>query len=698
MVEMDGRMSNGRKDSVPLAERVSVKQAETAACSTADSLFQKALVLHQSGQISQAEVLYRKVLQVAPNHSNALQSLGVMAFQIGKHRVALELIDKAIQISPRDATAHHNRGNILSRLQQYRAALESYDNVIGLRPDFAEAYLNRGCALFELYQYRAALESFDRAISLAPNNAEAHGNRGTVLSRLLQYQAALKSLDKAIELKPNYADAYNSRGNVLSNLHQYEAALESFSRAIQIRPNYEYLQGMQLHTQQLICDWEVWGRRRWHLEACIDRNQRAAGPFITLSISGSAALQKKAAEIWVRDKFTSRLAPPTYPYRQRGDKIRVGYFSANYNHHAVSSLIAELFERHDRSRFETLGFSFGPDVRDQTTDRISMAMDKFVDVRSLSDWDVVKLSRELQVDIAVDLMGFTKDNRAAIFAGRAAPIQVNYLGYPGTMGANFIDYLIADRTLIPEASQRHYSEKIVYLPDSYQVNDSRHSITCATGSRGEEGLPDKGFVYCCFNNNYKITPATFEIWMRILGKVEDSVLWLLEDNAVAARNLRKQAARCDISPERLIFARRVSFGEHLARHRLADLFLDTLPYNAHTTASDALRVGLPLLTCMGEAFAGRVAASLLRAVGLPDLITTTAADYEALAVEIARNAELRHSIKERLQSNILSTPLFDTQLFTYHLEAAYSAMYERYHRDLPLEHIYVDRHPGLHAQ
>jgi predicted O-linked N-acetylglucosamine transferase (SPINDLY family) len=382
-----------------------------------------------------------------------------------------------------------------------------------------------------------------------------------------------------------------------------------------------------------------------------------------------------------------RSATASIPPRPRHDRIRIGYFSANYYNHAVAYLIAELFERHDRSRFEILGFSFGPDAKDEMSQRVSVAMDRFLDVRSLSDRSVAQLSREHEVDIAVDLMGFTKDNRFGIFAERAAPIQVNYLGYPGTTGADCMDYLIADRTLIPESSRQHYSEKIVYLPDSYQVNDSKRLISEKTSSRAEEGLPEQGFVFCCFNNNYKIVPGTFDRWMRILGQVEGSVLWLLEDNPWAGGNLRKEATRRGISPERLVFARRLPLAEHLARHRLADLFLDTLPYNAHTTASDALRAGLPVLTCLGEAFASRVAATLLRAVDLPELITTSEAEYEALAVEIALNSERCHAIRERLRQNLPTAPLFNTRSYTNHLEAAYGAMYERYQTGLPPEHL-----------
>jgi predicted O-linked N-acetylglucosamine transferase (SPINDLY family) len=353
--------------------------------------------------------------------------------------------------------------------------------------------------------------------------------------------------------------------------------------------------------------------------------------------------------------------------------------------------MAELFERHDRSRFEILGFSFGPQKVDEMSKRISSAMDQFIDLRSMTDREAAELSRKLEVDIAVDLKGFTEDNRAGIFAQRTAPIQVSYIGYPGTMGADYMDYLIADPTLIPEASQQYYSEKIVYLPDSYQVNDSQRAISAKPCARVDEGLPESAFVFCCFNKTYKISPSVFDIWMRILSRVEGSVLWLLQENPWAVDNLRKEALRRGIDPTRLIFAKSLPVDEHLARQRLADLVLDTLPYNAHTTASDALWAGLPVLTRTGETFASRVAASLLRAVGLPELITTTESEFEELAVALAHNPERLHALRQRLQQNHLTAPLFDCQTYTRHLESAYSAIYERYHAGLPPDHIHIPR-------
>jgi predicted O-linked N-acetylglucosamine transferase (SPINDLY family) len=408
-----------------------------------------------------------------------------------------------------------------------------------------------------------------------------------------------------------------------------------------------------------------------------------------LAISDSPAVQRQAAEIHVRDRFPPRLQ--TGPIRgwPKHERIRVGYYSADYYNHATSYLIAELLERHDRSKFEILGFSFGMDAADEMNQRVSAAMDRFVDVRAMPDRAVAELSRSLEVDIAVDLKGFTKESRTGIFAERAAPVQVSYLGYPGTMGAAYMDYLIADPTVIPESQQRHYAEKVVYLPDSYQPNDSRRAISRKPFVRTDEGLPEEGFVYCCFNSAYKISPGVFDIWMRILGRVHGSVLWLLEDNPAASDNLRREALGRGIAAERLIFAKSLPLDEHLARHRLADVVLDTFPYNAHTTASDALWAGLPVLTRTGESFASRVAASLLRAIGLPELITATETEYEELAVGLAHDGERLQALCGNLEQNRLSSPLFDSIAYTRHLESAYIAIVERQEAGLPPEHIHI---------
>jgi predicted O-linked N-acetylglucosamine transferase (SPINDLY family) len=698
------------------------RSANAHAAAQAQAKLQQALALHQRGQLAQAQALYEQVLQMQPADFDALHLLGVIAIQTNNLERAVELIGRAIDVNPNNAMAYYNRGAALRDLKQYEAAIQSYDRAIALKPDYAdaynnrgsalgglkqheaaiqsfdkaialkpdyaEAYNNRGIALKELAQYAAALQSYDKAIALTPDYVEAHNNRGVALKELKQYAAALQSYDQAIALKPDHADVYNNRGIALGDLKQHEAAIQSYGRALALKPDCEYLYGMRLHTRMQICDWRDVDDQLAQLAARIERNEKAVMPFAALALSGSLPLQCKVAEIWVQDECPASHALPKIGRRPEHDKIRIGYFSADFRNHPVSFLTAELFETHDRDRFELTAFSFGPDTNDAMRKRLMAAFDRFIDVRSMSDKDVATLARTLEIDIAVDLGGFTKDSRTSIFAMRAAPLQVSYIGYLGTMGAEYIDYLIADNTIIPEEYQKHYSERIVFLP-SYQANDSKRRIADKAFTREELGLPQTGFVFCCFNNNYKITPGTFDGWMRILKQVDGSVLFLYAENERAAINLKKEAALRGVDAGRLIFGKRLPVPEYLARYRIADLFLDTLPYNAGTTASDALWAGLPVLTCVGEAFAGRVAASLLNAIHLPELVTSTQEAYEELAIALATNPERLRQIRQKLANNRLTAPLFDTPRFTRHIEAAYTEMYARYQAGLPPAHIFI---------
>ena len=586
--------------------------------------------------------------------------------------------------------AYYNRGLALQELNQFDTALASYEKAIELKPGYAEAYSNRGNTLQELKQFDAALFSYEKAIELKTDYNEAYYNRGLALQELKQFDAALANYDKAIELKHNYAEAYYNRGNALKVLKRFDAALVSYGKAIELKPDYEYLFGMRLHIKMNLCDWQDFERYVSDLSLKIQSNTKASTCLTILALPIGLADQRKSAEVWNIDKnpLKSDLGPVIK--RTKRPKIRLGYYSADFHNHATSYLMAELFERHDKEKFELIAFSYGPDTKDEMQLRISKAFDQFIDVTAMSDKSIAQLSREIGVDMAIDLKGLTQDARLGIFSYRAAPVQVSYLGYPGTLGVDYIDYLIADNTLIPKNSQQHYSEKIVYLPNSYQVNDRKRVIASRQFIKQELGLPQEAFVFCCFNNNYKITPDVFDSWVRILKVVDASVLWLLEDNPTAAMNLQKEAALRGLDPARLVFAKRMDLPEHLARHKVADLFLDTLPCNAHTTASDALWAGLPVLTCMGESFASRVAASLLYAIGLPELVTEIQADYEALAIELATNPTKLRGIKDKLARNRLTTPLFDTALFVEHIEAAYTKMYARYQSNLPPDHIYID--------
>jgi predicted O-linked N-acetylglucosamine transferase (SPINDLY family) len=645
--------------------------------------------LQELSQWDAALASYEQAIALASDYFEAYYNRGNVLKDLEQFAASLDSYDRAIALKPDHAESHSNRGIVLAELEQWQAALESYGRAIALKPNYAEAHYNMGNALCVLKRFDAALASYDRAIALKPDYPEAHSNHGVALNELRRFEAALASYDRAIALKPDFSDAHANRGNVLRDLKRYEAAVASYDNAIALNSDSKYLQGMRLYTRMHVCDWRDFDEDTAQLAARIDRNEAALNPFAIMAFCGSAQRLRTAAEAWVRAECPPDPALPAIGKRATAGRIRIGYFSADFRNHAVSILTAELFERHDRSRFEVTAFSFGPDTRDEMRKRLEKAFDAFIDVRGMSERDIALLARQRGIDIAVDLSGFTDGCRPRIFARRAAPIQVGYLGYLGTMGATYMDYVIADRTIIPAADQRHYVEKIAYLP-SYQANDSKRLVAEQLFTRSDLGLPSAGFVFCCFNASFKITPATFARWMRILKRVEGSVLFLYADNPAAEANLRREAHRRGVDAGRLYFGQRLPVAEYLARYRSVGLFLDTLPYNAGTTASDALWAGLPVLTCMGETFAGRVAASLLKAIQLPELIAATEEEYEELAIHLATDPRRLADVRRRLADGRLSAPLFNTALFTSHLETAYRKMVERYDADLAPEHIDID--------
>ena len=649
----------------------------------------RGLALLRLNRAGEALASFEKAVALKPDFAGAYNHRGVTLNELKRFDEALASFDRAIASKPDFADAYYNRGITLNALERREEALTSYEKAIAFKPDFARAHNNRGITLNALKRFDEALASFERAIASKPDFAMAYYNRGTALNALARQQEGLASYDKAIALKPDFARAYNDRGVTLNALKRFEESVASYHMAGSLRPDLDLVLSNFLTAKMAICDWRNFEGTVAQLVEKLERGERVATPQLLLTVSDSPELQRKAAEIWALTKHHFNNAAPTIEKRPKREKIRLGYFCSDFYDHPTTRLMAQLFEKHDRARFELVAFSFGPDANDAMRQRVRAAFDNFIDVRNQSDRDVAMLARRLEIDIAVDLNGFQKNSRTGIFACRAAPIQVSYLAYPGTMGASYIDYLIADPTAIPASKQKFFSEKIVYLPNSYQANDRKRCIGDKAFSRSEVGLPDEGFVFCCFNNNFKITPDVFDIWMRILKQVEGSVLWLLEGNASAAANLRKEAETRGVDPERLVFAERMSLPDHLARHRLADLFLDTLPYNAHTTASDALWTGLPVLTRIGQSFPARVAASLLTAIGLAELITATPQAYEEFAIELATNPDRLAAIKHKLAQNRFATPLFDTELLTKHIETAYTAMYERCHAGLPPDHINV---------
>jgi predicted O-linked N-acetylglucosamine transferase (SPINDLY family) len=649
--------------------------------------------LARLARLSEALASYDRAIELAPDYADAYFNRGNVLAALNRREAAADSYGKAALLRPDLADAHHQRGRLLHTLGRSEEAVACLDRAVSLRPGTPAILNDRGVALCALRRLPAALADFTRVAQLEAVNPAAHHHLGLALHGLGRNQEALESFDRSLELRSDVAEVHHDRAGVLFDLKNYVEAIEGYGRAIELKPDLKYLYGFRQHLRMKICDWRGLEDARADIAMRIARGEAASPAFAVLALSDSASLQRQAAAIFGREECpscaepTGLAAPAAVGARPQDTRIRVGYFSADYHDHATTRLMAGLFEEHDRARFEVTAFSFGPRSQDAMRRRIEASCERFLDVRDRSDAEVARLARDLGIDIAVDLKGCTWGARPGIFACRAAPLQVSYLGYPGTMAAGHIDYLVADATLVPEGSRVHYAERIIYLPGTYQINDRRRPMAGAGPARSDLGLPPAGRVFCCFNDSYKVTPDVFGVWMRILERVEGSVLWLLEDNPTAATNLRSEALRRGVSPERLVFAKRVELAQHLARHGAADLFLDTLPCNAHTTASDALWAGLPLLTCAGEAFAARVAASLLNAAGLTELVTSSLAEYEERAVALAgdpgRLARLRQQLAEQRHR------LFDPVPKTRQLEAAYTEILARQQAGEPPAHVHV---------
>ena len=647
--------------------------------------------LHELRRFGEALAAHDRALALDAGYARGWSNRANTLHALGRFDEALASHDRALEFEPGYAEGWSNRGNTLRSLRRYDEAVAAYDRALAMQPGYALGWSNKAAVLRDLRRHDEALEVCERALRLDPTLADAWLQRGLVSYDRRRYETAVEEFEQALHLRGEYAEAWANKGVALHELNRHEEALAAFDRALALQPDMDYQLGQWLHAKMKICDWDDLGAHTSRLFAALQEGRRVSTPFQVLALSESEVLNRRAAELWVKDRY-----PPgpsvVFGAPTPGTRLRIGYFSADFHNHAAAYLTAELFERHDRERFEIIAFSFGPEREDAMRLRLLKAFDRFIDVREMEDQAVAAMARELGIDIAVDLKGYTEDSRLGIFAHHAAPLQVTYLGYPGTTGTGYMDYLIADAVVIPPDQRPAFSEQVLYLPHCYQVNDSTRRPAGPSWSRGDLGLPEPGVVLCCFNNSYKITPETFSCWMRVLAAVPQSVLWLVDDNPAAGRNLRAAAARAGIAPERLVFAPRVDYPRHLARQRAADLFLDTWPYNAHTTASDALIAGLPVLTRIGSTFPGRVAASLLGAVGLPELVTGSARDYEALAISLARDPARLRALRARLEANLPAAPLFDTATVARALEAAYLEMHRRRLAGLPAEAFTLPLH------
>ena len=607
-------------------------------------LLVQGIALQNSGDMAGAEALFRRYLAAAPNDAVALYSLGVVLVRRGDAAGALALLTRATEVAPAFAPTWFGRGSVLQGLGRLDEALHCYDQALARQPDYIEALVNSGTLLRQLRRHVEALERFNRVL----------------------------------QINPNYETALGNCGILLSEFKQGPQACAMFERLLQINPNYDHGLGLLAYERLHMCDWTDFELLSKHIVEGMRQGRRTAKSLPYMAIADSAEEQQTAARLFAAHHLPQGVEPLYKGERYRHRRIRLAYVSPDLREHPVGHLTAGIFERHDKQRFETFAISLGIDDKSRLRERMIAAFDHFIDASRMSSQEIAALMRAHEIDIAVDLAGYTADSRSDVFARRPAPAQVNWLGYPGTLGAKCFDYVVADRHVIPPEHQRFYDEQVVYLPDTYLPTDTGLQVAERTPTRAECGLPESGVVFCSFSHDYKINPPLFDIWMRLLSSVPGSVLWLVSRNELSQKNLRAEAAKRGVDPSRLVFAGRVPRVEdHLARYRQADVFLDTHPYNAHTTAADALLAGLPVVTRMGGAFPSRVAGSVLLAMGLPELVTDSVEAYEALALRLATEPALLADVKARIARNRHSAALFDTDAFTRNLEAIYIAMWRK---------------------
>jgi protein O-GlcNAc transferase len=649
---------------------------------SAEALSNRGNAFAALGRPDEALASYQRAIALAPGLLDAHFGRANVLLSLGKFQDALAEYERVLQIHPNHIDALSNRGNALLKLDRLEAALATFDEVLRCSPDHAEALNGRGSALRRLRRPAEALASYRRALELRPDFAEVFHNVAEVYLQVDKPESAIESCDRALALRPDFADALNLRVTALGNLGRYTEAAASCARLLEMQPRSDFAPGERLNALAMTCDWTNRERERSELVRAVEAGGRACLPFCFLALSDSPAAQLQCARAFAAARFPAVERHWRAP-RYQHERIRIAYVSSDLREHAVSYLLAGVFEQHDLERFDTFAISLRSEPGGALAQRLRAAFTRFVDASARSDDEIAALMRELEIDVAVDLNGYTAGARTELFTRRVAPVQVNYLGFPGTLGLDCIDYLIADEVVIPRGEERWYAEQVVRLPHCYLPTDDRRVIG-PSPTRAQAGLPEKGVVYCAFTKAYKLNPELFDVWMRVLQGVPGSVLWLAAMAEDARGNLAREARARGVNEGRLVFAAHVpSMAEHLGRQGLADLYLDTVPYNAHSTACDALWAGVPVLTCTGRSFAGRVAASALHAMGLGELVTHSLHEYEAVAVRLGRDAQDLERLKSRLREQRSGSALFDTAASARALEAAYRGMYERAQRAEP---------------
>ena len=619
------------------------------------------------------------ISKVNPNYD--LHNIyAVILFQLKRYDDAISQWQKAIKLKPDYHFGYNNLGNAFLLKNDLNQALLNYEEAIKINPNYFEAIYNKANIFLKLKDFSNALKYYDKVLSLKNDYFSAHQGKAIVYKKIEKFDEAINQWEKVISLNPDNENAYVQKGDILFDKNMLKDALNDYEKAYSINPNKPFLLGSIIYTKTRMCEWEGLDKIITEFKSKIEKNTKVSPPYTALTIFDDPSIHLKISKIWsnehrkIDDNKIKKI-------EKKNKKIKVGYFSADFRTHAMGHLMVKMLELHNREDFEIYGFYFGPKIKesDFLAKRIKNSFDKFFDITLKDDLEVANLSKELGLDIAIDFMCFTGNhNRFGIFTQRCAPIQINFLGYPGTSGSKFLDYIILDDKLICEDNKKFFSESLIVLPDTYQPNEDKKEIDNKVLTKDKLGLPKSNFVFSCFNSHQKIMPNIFEVWMNILKKKNDSVLWLLKDNDISEKNLKMQAENNNVNPERLIFADHLPLDQHLSRLRLADLVLDTFPYNAHTTCSDSLRMGVPVLTLKGKSFASRVATSLLTSMSLSELVTEKLNDYEEMALKISNNPEMLDQLKDKILRNRENSNVFKPQIFTNNIEKSYKKVYQNF--------------------
>ncbi len=640
----------------------------------------KLLDFYKTRNFVKAEKEYLNIIKkVKPNHE-LLNLYGVILFELKKYDQAALQLKKSIEINPKYYQGYNSLGNILFKKDDLNEALEAYQKAIELKFDYFETYHNKGNVYFKLRKIDMALKNYNLATKFNPNYLPAIKGKVDIHYSLKNHELALEEIQNFLKIEPNSSSMYHLRGDIFAEMNNLDLALQSYEKAQILKPDKPFLLGSIQLTKNKMCMWNDFFDLKKQIEGKIMKQEKVSPPYTVTTVYDSPQIQFECAKVW-QNEYKSK-SKKNFPSKNKvSKKIKLGFFSADFRVHAMGHLMVGMLELHDKSQFELYGFYFGPKIEsnDKLHDRILKCFDKFTDISLMSDFETSNLCGELEIDIAIDFMCHTGDyNRFSLFLEKLAPIQINFLGYPGTSGSKNLDYIVADKILIEPDEQKFYSEKIIYLPDTYQPNENDKKISNTLVKKETFGLPEEKFIFCCFNSHQKINPIIFDAWLYILKNTENSVIWLLKDNSFSQENLKLQIKNNGIDPDRLIFAENLKIEDHLQRIKFADLFLDTFPYNAHTTCSDALRVGIPVLTLKGKSFASRVAASLLNTINLNELITTNIEDYKKLAIKIYNEKTYLDEIKKKIIVNKKNSNLFKAEVYTKNIERAYKKVHQNY--------------------